>query len=219
MTEQQIQKLRKILQQSEPEAGQSELDSTILTEARKRASEYSQTRTSFFSWLAGSSGSALQLLSTASLAIITTLVLLLGLGQLTSVNPPQAHHGEEQTVLTFEQPAVEPPLPSATDRPVMAQRPALPDTRATLDQMLMDTELPTIETVLTGMDFSLIDDPTAVRQSIAVAFDEIRFLLGDGDVDDARLRYAQLRKSCVDCELPESLEALVLNVNGQSRNT
>ena len=83
----------------------------------------------------------------------------------------------------------------------------------------METELPDTEELLAGLVFSPTADQNSVRNSIALAMDEIRFLLLDGEIDNARSRYALLKENCSDCDLPDTLEALVLSGPGHSANT
>ena len=128
MTEQQIERLQEILNQPESKTGLSELDHKILTEARRRAGDASQTRMSFFSWLFGPGLSTFGYLSAASLAVVATLVTLFGLGHLTGVQPSEvAEHGE-QRVLEFKLAPSEPSEPITSDQQQQLAAPERPDT-------------------------------------------------------------------------------------------
>lgn len=224
MTEQQIKHLRAVLKDSSLAENSADLDKRILREAQLSAKP-ENGRASNWQSLFG-----LAALQPAFFAVAITVGMFIAMSYI--VSGPQQH--SQMAVAERDLPIDIKPEESypqhqggVISKPQLmdvAQRPAL--SKAQRDQILIDIQLPEHAEILAHLGFAsgVGQSPQAqaqvdAQQSLAQAMTDIRAMLRSGELDDARIRYAQLKESCFECRLPSTLEALVLNVKGVSSGT
>jgi len=221
MTEQQIKHLRTVLKDSRLAENSASLDERILREAQLSATS-DNSRASNWQSLFG-----LAALKPAVFAVAITGGLFIAMSYIVS-SPQQSI---QMTVNERDLPIdIKPEEPHPQDQGALiskpqlievAKRPAL--SKAQRDQILLEIQLPEHTEILAHLGFaSDIGQAQAqvdAQQSLAKAMTDIRIMIRSGELDDARVRYAQLKESCLECRLPSSLEALVLNVTGASSGT
>lgn len=211
MTEQQINQLKRLLEQDASSQDNPELDATILAAAREQADQYARRqahRTRFAS---------LRFVPAIGLAVVMTLGLLLAMGQWLSVEPIAPVVKRSSQVLPID-------LEARQNAPVEnAQEPriALPqltrvlpppiNTQLKRDRVLTIYPLPDSRAVVASMTFELEQQRVAASENIQLALNDINLMLKQGQLNDARQRYDALRNQCPYCVLPDSLELLVLN--------
>jgi hypothetical protein len=74
----------------------------------------------------------------------------------------------------------------------------------------MNFELSYTEALLAELSFKFKQNTGFDQNNINVAIADIGSLIKVGEFNDARKRYHDLRTECDGCDLPDSLEALVL---------
>jgi len=228
MTEQQFEKIKSLLDKSQTLESSSELDALILDSAAQQADLNKQLVTddqaSVYSfkailvWLRRlSQGGVAQ---AAVLSLVFTLAVFAGMAQLLKTDKALLVAGTEETMLEFEAN----PVVSITERQVTKPiKPELeftmPETQFGRDQILASMSLPDIQSLLSEIVQPVNGDREFAKSQITIAMADIGLLLNDGKYDGARIRYAQLKEHCLECALPESLEALVAFSTGFSQST
>ena len=86
----------------------------------------------------------------------------------------------------------------------------MPTTQQGRDQILAQMSLPNIQSLLDDMNITERDDHEFTKSLISIAMQDIRFMIDNQNLNEARVRYARLKQSCSSCPLPDSLEALML---------
>lgn len=223
MTEQQIKHLRAALKDTNLAENSADLDKKILRAAQLSAKS-ENSRTSNWQSLFG-----LAALQPAVFAVAVTIGMFIAMSYLVSSPQQNSQMAVTERDLPIDiqsiapQPQDQGGLISKPQLIEVAKRPAL--SKAQRDQILIKTQLPEQAEILAHLGFaSEPGQPQAqaqvdAQQSLAQAMTDIRAMIRSGELDDARIRYAQLKESCIECRLPSSLEALVLNVNGVSSGT
>jgi len=220
MTEQQIKNLQELLNDSSVEKldgstdnDLSELDAKLLNAAKqyvpvKKASYLSILfeRFSFRSF---------GFINAMALSVMLTLGLLFVLGQLTQLDDSLILASGE---IPQGEKVVEKERGQLTKTVILdsAERPVSMNVR---DQILLDMKLPDAQILVNEMQFSLADEKQIASVAISNALFDIRLMINDGELNNARQRYERLRKNCVVCVLPNSLEAVVLNFNLDSNRS
>jgi len=218
MTERQIENLKKLLMNSKVTEDTPELDDKILTAAKQHAKNL--TRQSNWSLLQFGT------LSSVTLSIAFTVTLFFGLNQILNINAPseiQAQHNAEVNValLANKQKATQPSASVITHPNELIKKLGVvsaPEAQPVRDQILAQLELPNTQDILATMSFQLQEDHKLAENSINFAMSDIRQLISGGQLDKARVRYAQLREMCDGCTLPNTLEALVINAHQNLMN-
>jgi len=220
MTEQQIKNLQELLNDSSVEKldgstdnDLSELDGKLLNAAKqyvpgKKASYLSILfeRFSFRSF---------GFINAMALSVMLTLGLLFVLGQLTQLDDSLILASGE---IPQGEKVVEKERGQLTKTVILdsAERPVSMNVR---DQILLDMKLPDAQILVNEMQFSLADEKQIASVAISNALFDIRLMINDGELNNARQRYERLRKNCVVCVLPNSLEAVVLNFSPDSNRS
>jgi len=81
-----------------------------------------------------------------------------------------------------------------------------PKGQPTRDRLLAAMTLPHVDVVLNDMPFTQANHCQSAEKVVRLAMSDIRIMLDNGKLDNARLRYAQLKTSCEVCKLPETLD-------------
>lgn len=229
MTEQQFEKLKQLLDASDAPQNSEALDQTILSAAHQHAAQTKKQQHKqqkqqlahrrFMSWLTN----VLQagLIQAAVLSVTLTLALFFVFGQITQVdevtfvadnsleyheslrrNPPVASFGQQNNYIQD----------SFSERPNQSfETVEAPQMVSSREQIVAQMQLPNIQSLLDGMVFEHQTDRQLAESAIALAMNDISFMLNAGDLDTARQRYALLKDTCRVCELPDTLEALAQN--------
>ncbi len=198
MTEQQIEKLKIILESSNNKENSPELDNKILTAARIKVNENK-------SFIAFGSFSA------ASLSIAFTVCLFLALSLILDVREAPIKLLSKQSVKTENKAYLEPIANNSFDE-VKIKRPVKPTQNhqpaIQIDNTsFTDIEFPTVESILDSMEL-VSEDRHFASNELSNALAEINLLIRGGEINNARKRYDRLRQSCHVCRLPTTLEAL-----------
>jgi hypothetical protein len=206
MTEQQIERLKTILNSSPKEQNSNELDEKILLAAREqRPNPEPVWRISSFSPV-----------GTAAMAVVLTAGAFWAMSVALLPNELLAPVALEEQSIEF---TVEPQelARSAGDNsritrpgnPPLYQRSA----GETKEQLLAGLGLLNTEALLDSMDFPVARDRQSAKLALNTAMVDINQMLNSGQFKDARRRYDRLRRNCQVCTLPLSLEALALAGN------
>lgn len=209
MTEHQINQLKSILSDSKLGPNSAELDERILQAAKQQQHQVRTAKPSLFS---------LTYLQPAIFAVVITVCTFIGMGYVVSnkneanlaFEPSPDLKMENTPVLEVIEPISRPNRIEVTKRPVLSKQ--------AMDQILLALELPDSSELIAEMEFSVDVDQSQVAENLYLALSDIREMIHMGELDDARERYAQLRESCDDCDLPGSLEALVLSSQERNRS-
>lgn len=213
MTETQIEQLKQVLANSSLPDNSAELDDAILTSAHQAVQQRVNRDRHvgrLFDLL------PIAFLRTASLAIVLTIAVFLGMGQLVSV--------DQKTIKGNN--IAKPSNPSAiintvtTEQTIATGTPRSPSssTNVTLkplpsglsrDQILLNFELSDAEELLATLSFEF-NQSSLDRNRAELAMVDINSLIHIGELDNARKRYGDFINRCVACGLPETLEDLVL---------
>lgn len=220
MTEQQFEKIKSLLDASAPIQSSSELDNKILNAAVQQADLNKQAEMTkqnptrlveiLLSWLGNLKQNGFA--QAAALSTVLTLVIFVGMAQLLISEQEPSLAVSEQTAIEFEI------TDAGVNKDSMAMRAVpvtpvveftMPETQKARDQILASMPLPDIQLLLSDTVLSNSNDRQFSESLISIAMTDIRFMLDNGQLDDARVRYATLKDLCVECALPDSLEALV----------
>ena len=210
MTEQQLDTLKNLLASSEKIENSAELDAAILAASIERAPRTNRTISNWLHLFPINS------LASAALSITICGGVLLGMSQVISLQPkpvPDILTPPLASSLTIELGPGGSTTSDAIDRSSVLIKPELPpqfEGRTKQDQLLANLELPSVQTLLEGKEFSFADERSRTEESLRDALADINHMLRNGDLNDARDRYDKLRRSCSVCNLPSSLEALAL---------
>ena len=206
MTEQQIGKLKALLESSNEVENSPELDEKILKRSKRPTQVTDYTvwgRT--YSWVLGNT-------ATAFSALMLTAIMMFGLAEMISVTAPEAPIAE--TPNQFQVPTDTEQDDSKQNRSYAGyveptKRPEKFAGSSNFDDdLLSDITLPSTQQLLDNMRLPMSQDRLNAEQTITHALAEINHLLKDGNLRNARLRYQKLREGCQPCKLPQTLEAL-----------
>jgi len=222
MTEQQIENLKQLLSNSETSDCSSVLDSKILNAAKLQSEQSTNSAqdksSSWFFHAFNSFGK----LSAAALSVVITAALFVGLNQLISVDSsphetdrPLVKTGNDNIEIELEVVVNDSPTNENIAEPKSVTPPARQPAR---DQILSEMELPNTADIMASLNFDIQQDRNLAEAAINIAMNDIRQFIGVGQLHKARLRYAELRKMCSNCTLPDTLEMLVFNANKISGN-
>ena len=229
MTEQQFEKIKELLDASKPAQSSTELDNKILTMAAQQLDQdkQQQVRGQIFagsfkkvlSWLQKFTQNGIAQAAVLSTAL--TLVVFVGMAQLLKVEQGSSFTASEQTTLEFKVSSkiVNETLPARTKVALPTIEFEMPETQQARDQILASMPLPDINSLLNDVVSQDSRDRQFTQSVVSVAMKDIRFMLDNGQLDDARVRYAKLKKRCTECSLPDTLEALVVIANYSSGST
>ena len=209
MTEQQIKHLEKILNHSKADLETPELDKKILLAAKTKTSTNSRP-INFNPFNLIQFG----FLGSATLSIMITAGIFFTLNRIISVERSSSILSADP--ITLNKQNQQRNVTQSTQTPEIISRPdhiviAVPTTQHARDQILMEMDLPDIKTLLSKMESPLSKDIILTENLIVQAMDDIRLMISNGKLNNARQRYDELKRYCISCSLPESLEALVLN--------
>jgi len=222
MTEQQFEKLKELLHSSDASDNSNQLDQKILSAAHQQAVQAKQEQQNqrahrrMMSWLT----SILQagLIQAAVLSVTLTLALFFVFGQIIHADAPVLLSNDFSThndvrnqnlpVITFTRSnnrVANSNIETQTHSFEVLDAPEMVSSR---DQLLEQMQLPDIDTLLDDMIFDDQNDRQLAQSTITLAISDINSMLNTGELETARQRYAELKKSCEVCELPDTLEAL-----------
>ncbi len=174
----------------------AELDQRILAHARDNAPV--KTRSSALGWTGGA----------ATAAALVLAVFLTRTADIDRAVPPRAL--EETPAATealseaLRQRAGAEPAGGAAAPVESSARKALADFDAVREQTGTAPAAESPAALATGIVAK--NDESAALESLRDALQRLRQLLDEGDTDSARQGYADLRKACGECGLPETLE-------------
>jgi len=211
MTEQQIRQLQELLDSSDALENSSELDATILRAAKANVRNADTNRFSSLSIFGLISPSVFTAVA-ASLVLTVGVFIMMSQVIITDKELKVVKDSPMPVELEFSPNKVTDKVDPARalNRPrTVAQTPT--SSMQARDQILADMSLPDVRQVISTMEFSLDADRALAQQSLQLAMNDIRSMIGQGRLNNARQRYERLRESCEVCTLPNTLEALVLN--------
>jgi len=208
MTDEQINKLKTLLESSSQRHDNPELDEKVLQQAKQQA-ELNQDR---HTRALNQSGWPLGNTAIAFSALALTTAILFSLAEMTAVKESDyvAEDAFEITESAVElantrkpeaaaKPSfVEPPVP-----PTQANQPSIFE-----QEILAEIVLPSAGQLVDGMHFNITQDRQRAEQVITQALADINQSLVAGNLATARKRYQQLLEGCTVCTLPQTLEAL-----------
>lgn len=226
MTEQQIQQLKKLLENSSHNENSTELDHAILgkaqamSEQRQRlntqASGQTQSIRGLSHWFA-----TFGFMRSAALSVALTVAVFWGLNKAISVDhqaQPLIANNSSFDDLAYVTRVDNRPKGAQSlskfDRPVYA-----PGTSPQLltidvrDQILAEMEFPETQRVLDSIALSLDENRMTTEAVVVQAMTDIKDMIREGQLNNARDRYNLLLLACGQCALPDTLEALVLNLD------
>ena len=237
MTEHQIDKLKMLLDASNALDNSPELDQRILraagqninnvkkinneeiaqsTETHNENTPSSYNDESSLYWaLSGLKSSVFQ---AAALSVVITVSLLLVISQVVMVEPePIASDSSKPQPSIYFEPSgrLDEPINNDSinlvDRRLTEPQITQPESIDARNQVLAQMNLPSVETVLNDMPFTQPDHRLSAQKVVRIAMADIRLMLDSGKLSRARLRYAQLKDSCLECTLPETLDDFASN--------
>lgn len=211
MTEQQIENLKKILSTSEQQPNSAELDDKIMTAAVK----YAPIKKRLIDFLR-IENQQFNVISSVGLSILLTVALFFSLSFILSkdeISQDQSYI-VDRTDFEFQVEANDHETSIVTSSPIeFIERPISADAR---DQLLAGMQPLDIKAILDSMEFTHTNDRELAEMAVTQAMNDIRFMVMEGELNNARDRYDRLRRSCSTCTLPETLEALVFNQTSSS---
>jgi len=214
MTEHELKALKSVLDSSEQALNSTELDDEILRAAYAKAERMNVDKT-WFERVVGllSLRSSSLSVGSAVLSLFLTVAVFFGLSNLISVEPgipPQvAQNADTATEIYIDSnklQLIEPAIRFAKPEYSVQTPPSSINAR---DQLLAAMTLPSADTVVDRMMFNQEADRVLAGNLVAQAMSDIQVLIRDGEFNQARSRFDQLRQRCSVCTLPESLELLV----------
>lgn len=216
MTEQQVKKLKDLLDATDAPINSAELDSRIMRAASTQAEQRNRSHRDNKPFLGFMSSS---LFTAAVLSLLMTAGVFIALSQIVNTGNQSNIAAQSKTAIEINfgsGAALKAHKPVSSDSTQVAVRldelsPTPTDSSQTRDQILAQMSLPDGQDVLGGMEFLLEADRVLAEQSVQLAMSDIRTMIGQGQLKSARERYERLRQSCDVCSLPSTLEALVLN--------
>jgi len=211
MTEKQIEQLKNLLADSSAayklEQSTDELDVNILSAAHARESNHKSAPGMSLLTLIGS---PLSVLSTVTLAVILTVGLFFGMSQMIIPQERSVVHGDEVDYKQAKLLKNYTKVRELVSRPEMQALQEAPS-KTSRDQILLEFNASNAVEALAHNPFGLGLDRVAASNAIDIAMQEIDVMIELGSFDSARARYASLVDTCQACDLPLTLEALVLN--------
>ena len=237
MTEQQFEKLKTLLNSSRAPENSTELDHKILGAAKyniersahrhEEASESISHTSLIASWFARFFQRGL--IQSAVLSVTLTLTLFFVLGQILKTdqessyakNPLRSNENNTGLLLDIQLTKQEKNVSDNKGTPIIEAQTTLPEPEVLdpRDQILAQMTVPDIQALLNDMNFNQQSDRQFAQSLISLAMNDIQFMLEVGNLDNARQRYAQLKKSCDVCTLPNTLEDLALEYKKRTKNS
>ena len=229
MTEQQFEKIKALLDASTPLQTSSKLDNKILSMAAQQVDQDKQQQArgqmsagsykKVLSWLQKLTQNGIAQAAVLSTAL--TLVVFVGMAQLFKIEQGPSFVASEQTTVEFEVSSkrVDETAPVRTAIALPTIEFEMPETQQARDQILANMPLPDINSLLNDIVLQDSSDRQFTQSVVSIAMKDIRFMLDNGQLNDARVRYARLKEHCPECELPDSLEALVVITNNSPGST
>ena len=201
MTERELNEITRLLNQDAHPNANPELDRTILVAAE----QYAQTQQAKRSILTRNAW-----VPAMSLALVMTVGLLVGMSAWVSPIAPKAPLTGQTLPINVTTPA-QTQSDDKVDRSMVtvSEPPQLSHT-AQSDDVLTSYPLPDTETVLAAMQFDVESQRVVASEQVHLALHDMNQLIQRGALHDARQRYQRLRETCLSCELPSTLELLVL---------
>ena len=201
MTERELNEITRLLNQDAHPNANPELDRTILVAAE----QYAQTQQAKRSILTRNAW-----VPAMSLALVMTVGLLVGMSAWVSPIAPKAPLTGQTLPINVTTPA-QTQSDDKVDRSMVtvSEPPQLSHT-AQSDDVLTSYPLPDTETVLAAMQFDVESQRVVASEQVQLALHDLNQLIQRGALHDARQRYQRLRETCLSCELPSTLELLVL---------
>ncbi|GHA03712.1 hypothetical protein GCM10008090_11110 [Arenicella chitinivorans] len=201
MTERELNEITRLLNQDTHPNASPELDRTILA-AAEQYTHKQQIKRSFLSrnaWVPA-----------MSLALVMTVGLLVGMSAWVAPTAPEAPLTGQTLPINVSTPT-QTQSSDDVDRTVATlSEPPLLNHSAQSDDVLTSYPLPDTETVLAAMQFDLQSQREAASEQVQLALHDMSQFIQRGALHDARQRYQRLRETCLSCELPSTLELLLL---------
>lgn len=234
MTEKHIKQLYALLSQSSPEGSSKELDDKILLASKERLSQIQSTDQfgQSSSWLKRSLA-PLGFIRTAGIAVSLTLVIFLGMGQLLSFDhddliaiKPNLKEQDGMRVIGTK-PFISETKLASISKPVqelIEQAPMQVQRDKALLESVQSIGLPDTDDLLATIEFVVESDRALAQVSIDNAMGDIHSMLIQGELNNARERYVQLKQvqlkqHCPPCRLPNSLDDLLIAQTSAEFNT
>lgn len=209
MTEKQIEQLKKMLSDAHSIGSTDELDNQILEAARLESEKLKAEST------VSRGGSWLKSLGSLGVAAMLTVIVFLGLSQVLSPDDLVVKKASTQGVdsVAFESTeagsSAQPLSENTIVKPSNRQLSSAPSS-GSRDDILMQFDLGETEDLLANLSNDLFGDAGVKQGSIRLAMNDINSLIKIGEFDGARQRYRDFAFDCKECDLPASLEDLVL---------
>lgn len=201
MTERELNELTRLLNQNTHSNASPELDRTILAAAEEYTSKQ-HTKRAFLSrnaWVPA-----------MSLALVMTVGLLVAMSVWVTPTAPEAPLTGQTLPINVSTPTHTQSSDDVDRSMVTLSEPPLLNHSAQSDDVLTSYPLPDTETVLAAMQFDLQSQRQAASEQVQLALHDMSQLIQRGALHDARQRYQRLRETCLSCELPSTLELLLL---------
>ena len=227
MTDEQFERLKHHLDASSKQTPSS-LDKTILSAAKKQTNvvkegENSDTSKGSVNKLKAYLFGLMQTTTAQSVFVSVVLTVFVFIGLALMIKPEQQNNEQwsesESKSIRFEfEPTNQSDSIVKNEKMILSSEQYLlqqkqiqmPTTQQGRDQVLAQMSLPDIPTLLDEMNISERDDHEFTKSLISIAMQDIRFMIDNQNLNEARVRYARLKQSCSSCPLPDSLEALML---------
>jgi hypothetical protein len=201
MTERELNEITRILNQDTHANASSELDRTILAAAE----QYTNSQQAKHSFLRRNAW-----VPAMSLALMMTVGLLIGMSVWVSPTAPKQTLVEQTIPLDVNTDTHTRPAKDLDRSAVAVSDPPIHRQTMQSDDVLTSYPLPDTATVLAAMQFDLQSQRQAASEQVQLALHEMSQLIQRGALHDARQRYQRLRETCLSCELPSTLELLLL---------
>lgn len=201
MTERELNEITRLLNQDAHPNANPELDRTILVAAE----QYAQTQQAKRSILTRNAW-----VPAMSLALVMTVGLLVGMSAWVSPIAPKAPLTGQTLPINVTTPARTQSDDKVDRSMVTVSEPPQRSHTAQSDDVLTSYPLPDTETVLAAMQFDVESQRVVASEQVHLALHDMNQLIQRGALHDARQRYQRLRETCLSCELPSTLELLVL---------
>ena len=201
MTERELNEITRLLNQDAHPNANPELDRTILVAAE----QYAQTQQAKRSILTRNAW-----VPAMSLALVMTVGLLVGMSAWVSPIAPKAPLTGQTLPINVTTPARTQSDDKVDRSMVTVSEPPQLSHTAQSDDVLTSYPLPDTETVLAAMQFDVESQRVVASEQVQLALHDLNQLIQRGALHDARQRYQRLRETCLSCELPSTLELLVL---------
>jgi len=232
MTEQQFEDLKLLLDRSPTPPNSEQLDKQIIGAARRRASDVklrAKTNNRVVELLRQFSSN--NAVATVAVSLTVTFVVFSVMSQMAflyqapdqnsvvgtkDTSQDQRRDNSADIAISIEQTQQASKAAASSDAiPRIAQAPMVNTSRLSKNEILADLVLPTAETLLQGAEFSKDGERALASASVTTALTDINNYIRQGKLENARDRYDRLRRSCMACSLPSTLDALALGSRTQ----